>query len=145
MSWWTDIRDTGESIVSDITPFDVRGESARKRTGGIGGFANKVRNYQEGIFNKVLGRPSQDELRNQRYAVADQIKAYQDQTNLEKQQLDEARNSQDVEKRRVQEKQIRSLRRNYRGGAAAAPATTSSSLLGQGQPVATDVNTKLGG
>jgi hypothetical protein len=75
--------------------------------------------------------------RDQRDMVNAQIKAYQDQTALARQQLDEARAATDAEKRRVNEKQIRTLRRNYRAQGAG--------LLGQGQPANQDMDTKLGG
>jgi hypothetical protein len=75
--------------------------------------------------------------RDQRDMVNAQIKAYQDQTALARQQLDEARNATDAEKRRVNEKQIRTLRRNYRAQGAG--------LLGVGQPANQDMDAKLGG
>lgn len=122
MSWWTDTRDAVEGIV----------------TGGIAGLWNKrVSDFERKAFNKITGRPSADEKRNQQYAMNDQIKAYQDQTALAKQQLDEARNATTAEKRRVEEKQIRSLRRNYR--------TQSVGMLGVGSPDTSDMNQKLGG
>ena len=69
--------------------------------------------------------------------VNEQIKQYQDQTALAKQQLDEARASTEANKRRVEEKQIRALRRNYRAG--------SAGLLGVGSPGSQDMDQKLGG
>lgn len=75
--------------------------------------------------------------RDQRDMVNAQIKAYQDQTALARQQLDEARNATEAEKRRVNEKQIRTLRRNYRA--------TGAGLLGVGQSANQDMDTKLGG
>ena len=77
--------------------------------------------------------------RDQRDMVNAQIKAYQDQTALARQQLDEARSATDAEKRRVNEKQIRTLRRNYRAQGA------SAGLLGVGQPANGDMDAKLGG
>ena len=122
MSWWTNVRDAAEGVL----------------TGGIAGLWNKgVSDFEGAAFNKVTGRPSSDEKRNQQYAMNDQVKAYQDQTALAKQQLDEARNATTAEKRRVEEKQIRSLRRNYR--------TQSVGMLGVGSPDTSDMNQKLGG
>jgi hypothetical protein len=115
MSWWTKARDAIES------PF------------------KKVEDFGGSLFNKITGRPSAEQTRAQQQLVTDQVKAYQDQTNLERQQVDEARNSEAVEKRRIQEKQIRSLRRNYR-----APSS-GAGLLGQGQPATDDINNQLGG
>jgi|SRR5579872_444890 len=73
-------------------------------------------------------------IRKQQQMVNAQIKAYQDQTELAKQQLDEARTQEDAEKRKVNEKQIRSLRSTYRG--------QNASLLGVGD---NDMTTNLGG
>ncbi len=115
MSWWTKARDAIES------PF------------------KKVEDISGGLFNKITGRPSAAQTRAQQQQITDQVKAYQDQTALEKQQLDDARASQDVEKRRIQEKQIRNMRRSY-----SAPRA-GSGLLGQGQPVTQDINQQLGG
>lgn len=137
MSLWTNFRDSVESAASDISVFDFRGESARKKTSGITGAANRVRNSEEGGFNKIIGRGSESDKRTQAQAVQDQIKAYQDQTALAKQQLDQARTATETEKRRVEEKQIRALRSNYRA--------QSSGLLGVGQPASSDMNSQLGG
>jgi hypothetical protein len=115
MSWWTNVRDTVES------PF--------KRIGDIGG----------GLFNRITGRPNAAQQRAQQQQIQDQIKAYQDQTALERKQLDEARMSEETQKRQIQQKQIRNLRRNYRS------PVSGTGLLGQGQPVADDVNQQLGG
>jgi hypothetical protein len=75
--------------------------------------------------------------RDQRNMVNAQIKAYQDQTAMAKQQLDEARQATQAEKRRVEEKQIRALRRNYRAQGAG--------MLGVGSSASDDMNQKLGG
>jgi len=124
MSLWTDIRDIGETVL----------------TGGLAGAFNKrIGNVEGGLFNKLLGRPSQDDIRNQRNAINDQIKAYKDQTALEQKQLDETRAQTDVAKRQVQEKQIRSLRRNYRSQGLGV------GMLGTGQPAANDMSDQLGG
>lgn len=80
---------------------------------------------------------SREMERQQRYMINDQISAYKEQTNLAREQLNETRNQTDVERRRVQEKQIRSLRRSYRA--------TGLGLLGTGEPASPDMNTKLGG
>lgn len=140
MSLWTAIRDTVESAVSTITPFDVRGESARKQTGGIGGAANSVRNYEEGAFNKVTGRSSEDDKRNQQYMLNDQIKAYKDQTDLAEKELASKQAEKAVVKRQVNEKQIRALRNSYRPAGGFLASTTQAPTLGnQG-----DQQTKLG-
>ena len=75
--------------------------------------------------------------RDQRNLVNSQIKAYQDQTALAKQQLDESRAATQAEKRRVEEKQIRALRRNYRSNGAG--------MLGVGNSASQDMDSQLGG
>lgn len=107
MSFWTSIRDIVES-------------PATLATGIVGG---------------ILSNKNDEDIKNQNRQVNAQIKAYKDQTALTRQQLDQTRNEQAVERRRVQEKQIRALRSNYR------PA---GGLLGVGQPATGDMNTQLG-
>jgi len=75
--------------------------------------------------------------REQRDLVNTQIKAYTDQTAITRQQLTQAREATEIERRRVNEKQIRALRRSYR-----APG---GGLLGVGQPATQDMDAKLGG
>lgn len=82
-------------------------------------------------------KKSRQNDRDQRDMVNSQIKAYQDQTAMARQQLDEARDATNAENRRVNEKQIRALRRNYRA--------QSAGLLGVGQPANPDMDAKLGG
>lgn len=85
-------------------------------------------------YHAVTGTPTADERRNQQYAVNDQIKAYKDQTALAQQQIDEARNEQDVQKRKINEKQIRALRNNFRpasgflNGGSNTPVPASNQL-----------------
>ncbi len=114
MSWWTNIRDAAESVVSTVSPIDIRSQSARKQKSGITGAANRARNAEEGFFNKITGRPSQAELRDQQYAMNDQIKAYKEATELSQKELAATQAEKDVEKRRINEKQIRALRNSYR-------------------------------
>ena len=87
-----------------------------------------------GMYDPKKSRQAE---RDQRNMVNAQIKAYQDQTALARQQLDEARAATQAEKRRVEEKQIRSLRRNQRAQGVG--------LLGVGQPATQDMNSNLGG
>jgi hypothetical protein len=128
MSWWTKARDIVEGVA----------------TGGIAGAWNKnIGNWEGGLFNKLTGRPSADQLRQQQQQIADQVKAYQDQTELTKQQLDATRAATDVEKKRVESKQIRALRNNYR-----SPITGGGGgggMLGQGQTPAPGITDNLGG
>ena len=93
-----------------------------------------VENTTGGLYSPREARHKEAESR---YAVNAQIKAYNDQTALAKQQLDETRAQTLAEKRRVNEKQIRTLRRNNRA--------QSVGLLGVGTPATEDMNGKLGG
>ncbi len=99
MSWWTNIRDWTE--VAAVGPL-------------AHGAWDRVGDQIGGAVNAITGRPSQDDIRNQKYAINDQIKAYKDQTALTQQEINTARNEQDVQKRKINEKQIRSLRNNFR-------------------------------
>lgn len=123
MSWWTNIRDVAEVV----------------GTGGIAGAFNKnIANAEGAAFNAATGRPSQDDLRNQKYGINDQIKAYKEQTALTQQEIDTARAQQDVEKRRINEKQIRALRNNFRP--AGGFLSSGRSSLGE----STNLPNKLG-
>lgn len=99
MSWWTNIRDIGEVI-------------------GTGGaallFNESARNKAEGLFNTITGRPSAEQKRAMSNQINDQIRAYKEQTELSRQQLSKTRAEEAAQKRIIQEKQIRSIRRNYR-------------------------------
>jgi hypothetical protein len=72
----------------------------------------------------------------QRRMINDQINAYKQQTALVKQQLDDTRNQEAAEKRRIEEKQIRSLRSSYRN---------SGIGVGMGQAGSQDTDSQLGG
>jgi len=74
---------------------------------------------------------------NDRDMIADQIKEYQKQTELAKQELEDARQQSATEKRRINEKQIRALRSRFRG--------QSSGMLGTGTPASSDMSSQLGG
>lgn len=85
-----------------------------------------------GFYDPVRSRREEADAR---YAINDQIKAYKEQSQLTREELSRVRNEQAMEKRRIQEKQIRALRRNYR----------PQGLLGTGSAPADDVSQKLGG
>jgi hypothetical protein len=85
-----------------------------------------------GLYNP---KKSRREEADQRYMIQDQMKAYKDQAELTRQEIDRKRSEGAAEKRRVEEKQIRGLRRNYR------PA----GLLGSGASPTSDTTTQLGG
>lgn len=94
----------------------------------------KLRDKYVNIETMGLKNPERD--RETRGLIKDQIRSYQEQTNIAKDQLAQIRNEQDVQKRRIEEKQIRSLRRNYRAA--------NVGLLGVGSPATSDTTSKLG-
>lgn len=101
---------------------------------------NHSSDFVSNLYHHLTGTPTHDEreqMRQQRQVANEQIKAYKEQTELTRQQLDKTRNEENVEKRRIQEKQVRSLRRNYR--------TQAAGILGVGQPATEDMTNKLGG
>jgi hypothetical protein len=85
-----------------------------------------------GLYDPKASRRAEAD---QRYMMQDQMKAYKDQTELTRQEIDRKRAEGAAEKRRVEEKQIRSLRRNYR----------PQGLLGSGASPTADTTTQLGG
>lgn len=89
--------------------------------------------------HNVTGIPTADAKRNAAKAMNSQINAYRDMTAITKQQITEAKNSQIAEKRRVDEKQIRGLRRNYRTQGIMAAGTSSTPQSDPG------MSPKLGG
>jgi hypothetical protein len=120
MSWWTDVRDFGEALVAP----EFEADSARKRTSGLTGDINKGYSALGGAFDRATGRESAADKRLQMQSIAQQTDAYKAQTALDQQQINDARASQDVQKRKIEEKQIRALRNNYRspGGYLGTPA-----------------------
>jgi multidrug efflux pump subunit AcrA (membrane-fusion protein) len=126
MSWWTKIRDTIEAPQKAIW-------------NGAKDVWNAGENVGADIWHRVTGSPTAQDRRNQQNQINAQIKAYQDQTNLEKQQLDQARDATQEQKRQIEEKQIRSMRRNYRAPSA------GTGLLGVGGSASPDMNNNLGG
>lgn len=136
MSLWTNIRDTGESLFSAASPIDIRSDSAKKQTEGVAGAANAFRDKATDFLHNVSGVPTADQKRQQSNLINSQIKAYKDQTELTRQELNRKSSEVAAEKRRVEEKQIRSLRRNYRAAGQGFLGTQASSQ--------DDMNTKLG-
>src|ERR1700691_1323085 len=61
-----------------------------------------------------IGLPTNADREAQQRAMNAQIQAYREQTELTRQELARTRNETSAQKRRVEEKQIRALRRNYR-------------------------------
>jgi len=65
-------------------------------------------------YHAVTGTPTADEKRNQQSMINDQITAYKQQSEITQKQLADTQAEKNVEKRRINEKQIRSLRNSYR-------------------------------
>jgi len=85
-----------------------------------------------GLYSPRESRHKEAEAR---YMMNDQMKQYKEQTELTKQELNRARDEKEAEKRRIEEKQIRTLRRNYR----------TAGILGGSSNSQPDMNDKLGG
>jgi len=66
------------------------------------------------LFHKVTGVPTSDERRNQQSMMNEQLNAQRESTKLQEDEIRTAQASQDAEKRRIQEKQIRGMRNQYR-------------------------------
>jgi hypothetical protein len=84
------------------------------------------------LFDELTGEKSRQA---QQQMMNEQMKAYKEQTELTRQSLNEKRNAEQVQKRRIEEKQIRALRRNY----------SSQGFLGGSGSSQPDMNSKLGG
>lgn len=65
-------------------------------------------------YHAVTGTPTESQKRQQANEVNAQVKAYKDQTEITRQEMATKSAETANEKRRVEEKQIRSLRNNYR-------------------------------
>lgn len=129
MSWWTRTRDALEAT---FVPF-AESDSARKQTTGYTGMLNKAYSGVGGATNKILGRTNSSDKREQNQMTADQVQAYKDQTAITEKELQTTRDQQAVEKRRINEKQIRLLRNNYRssgGGMMGNSSAPQSNTLG---------------
>jgi outer membrane PBP1 activator LpoA protein len=76
----------------------------------------KTRDAWETVTSLGTYNPSQQ--RAQKQMINAQVQAYKDQTEIAKEQLAQSQAATDAEKKRVQEKQIRSLRNTYRASSA---------------------------
>jgi hypothetical protein len=76
----------------------------------LGGFRDSLSHLWHGI----TGTPTSAEKRDQKSMIKEQIDAYKKQTEIAEKQIAETRAEKDIQKRKVNEKQIRSLRNNYR-------------------------------
>jgi transcription initiation factor TFIID subunit TAF12 len=139
MSWWTGLRDAFEAT---FIPF-AESDSARKQTTGYTGLLNRGYSAAGGAVNKALGRESSADKRIEAQNASDQITAYKEQTRLAQEETDRLKNQEQVEKRRVNEKQIRLLRNQYRAGGTGmlGSSSASGSTLGSS---GTSQPTKLG-
>lgn len=66
------------------------------------------------VFHKITGTPTSKEKRDQASQIKEQVDAYKKQTEIAAQELAAIKDQKDTEKRKINEKQIRSLRSNYR-------------------------------
>lgn len=82
------------------------------------------------VWHAVSGTMNEDDKRNARYAMQDQINLYRKQTELSESEIARKRSEEIVEKRRIEEKQIRALRRNFSPG-----GFLDSGSVGSGAPI----------
>jgi len=82
------------------------------------------------ILHDVSGVPTADEKRNAASQANAQIGLYKKQSELAQGELARAKDAQDSQKRRIQEKQIRGLRRNFRPAGFLDNAVGTSDKLG---------------
>lgn len=106
----------------------------------ISRFSDRVDNSLGALYNRITHNPSAAERRAQASQIAEQVDAYKQQTELSKQELNATRDQQVAEKRKINEKQIRSLRNKFR---PAGFLNNAASKLGQ-EAIA-GVQTNLGG
>lgn len=93
-----------------------------------------------GRADKALGLPNATNdrkaaMKQDQRLMNEQIKAYRDQSEITRNEINAKRGEAVAEKRKIEEKQIRSLRRNYR----------ASGFLGASQSEASDMSSTLGG
>lgn len=67
-----------------------------------------------GLYHAVTGTPTAADRRRMNQAMNEQINFYKQQTSIAQNEIARKRDEQLAEKRRIEEKQIRSLRRNFR-------------------------------
>ena len=109
---------------------------------GLGDFFGGTYHFLTGTQNAAQKRPMQT-------LMNDQIQAYRQQSELTRQELDRTRGAEQAQNRLIQEKQIRSLRRNYRPAgimATAEQGTPAQGNLGDSAAGASSgMTNKLGG
>jgi len=67
-----------------------------------------------GLVQHALGIPDASEKRRQNQLITDQVDAYKKQTEIAQSEIAQKRDEQNVERRRIDEKTIKSLRRNFK-------------------------------
>jgi LAS superfamily LD-carboxypeptidase LdcB len=85
----------------------------------------------------LIGMPTSKDVDKQKKEMNAQIKAYNEQTKIAKEEQSRLKDEQTAEKRRIQEKQIRSLRRSSR--------SQNVGFLGSSQETQPGQSAKLGG
>lgn len=90
----------------------------------------KITDFVTDIAHGVTGLPTARERRSQQNIMSEQIKAYREQTAIAKSEIDRKRGEEVIEKRRINEKQIRSLRRNFRPAGFLDTGSDVSNQLG---------------
>jgi len=78
------------------------------------GIFGKIGDWAEGIYHDVTGTKNASQKRQEKQLINTQIQAYKDQTELAKNEITRKQGEEQVEKRRIEEKQIRNLRRSNR-------------------------------
>ncbi len=78
------------------------------------GIFDKIGDALGSVFHAVTGTMNASEKRQQKQAIQSQVDYYRKQSEISDSQISQAREQQMVEKRRINEKQIRSLRRSFR-------------------------------
>jgi predicted XRE-type DNA-binding protein len=80
----------------------------------IGDLWDDIGDIGGSVWHGITGTPSEADKRAARQSMQAQIDFYKQQTEMEQSEIARKQGEQLAEKRRVEEKQIRSLRRNFR-------------------------------
>lgn len=103
--------------------------------GWFGPIGDIVHDVGTDIFHGVTGTPTADQKRDQQRMLNEQVKAYREQSEITRQEISRKQGEQEAAKRRINESQIRSLRRNIK----------AQGFLGSQATDQSDMNNKLGG
>lgn len=93
MSWWTGLRDTAVNV------------------GTLGLYNPRQERHKEAEARRASAPTAQPDVRQ---AINEQMQAYKNETELTKKEIAAKQNEENYERRRIQEKQIRTLRRHFR-------------------------------